>query len=228
MRRVLIIAATAALAVGAAGCAAATQWAREAASPGAGATASAEEPPVWRDSRALGVPWDGRLERGVRLPAAGEHHVTWDPVRRAVGNRPGRRWATDDTVRATLAVAAAHAAAFPGGPRMTVGDLSRRSGGDFGLRFGAPGHASHQNGRDVDVYYPRADGRERAPERVEQIDRERAQDLVDRFLAEGAVVVFVSPETGLRGPPGRVQFIPNHDTHLHARFGPVRGPSDPP
>ena len=46
---------------------------------------------------------------------------------------------------------------------MAVGDLSRRHGGDFGPRFGYIGHASHQNGLDVDVYYPRADGRELAP-----------------------------------------------------------------
>ena len=30
----------------------------------------------------------------------------------------------------------------------------------FGRRFGGLGHASHQNGLDVDVYYPRIDGRE--------------------------------------------------------------------
>ncbi|MGI9540025.1 MAG: penicillin-insensitive murein endopeptidase, partial [Miltoncostaeaceae bacterium] len=183
-----------------------------------------EEPLVWRDSRALGVPWDGALRQGVRLPESGDHHITWDPVRREVGNRPGRRWATDDTIRATLAVAAAHRAAHPDAPPMTVGDLSRRTGGDFGVRFGAPGHASHQNGRDVDVYYPRDDGREAAPDHVGQVDRKLAQDLVDRFLARGAAVVFVSRETGLTGPPGRLQYIPHHDTHLHARFGPDRGP----
>ena len=46
---------------------------------------------------------------------------------------------------------------------MAVGDLSRPHGGDFGPRFGYIGHASHQNGLDADVYYPRADGTERAP-----------------------------------------------------------------
>lgn len=51
-----------------------------------------------------------------------------------------------------------------------------------------------------------------------QIDRPLAQDLVDRFLAAGAVVVFVGPNTGLTGPEGVVQVLWNHDNHLHARF----------
>ena len=224
MRRLTVLAAAAALCLVGAGCASVAQWARETATPTATAPEGEGEPPIWRDSEAVGVPWDGALRAGVRLPAEGEHHITWDPVLRTVGNRPGRRWATDTTIRATLEIAEAHRRAHPGAPRMTVGDLSRRDGGDFGVRFGAPGHASHQNGLDVDVYYPRADGRERAADHVGQIDRALAQDLVDRFLARGAAVVFVSRETGLRGPPGRVQDIPHHDRHLHARFGPLRGP----
>lgn len=224
MRGVTILSAAAVFCVVAAGCASVAQWARETAQTTSATAVTDGEPLIWRDSQAVGLPWDGRLRQGVRLPVSGDHHITWDPVRRAVGNRPGRRWATDDTIRATLAVAAAHRDAHPDAPRMTVGDLSRRSGGDFGLRFGAPGHASHQNGQDVDVYYPRSDGGEAAPDHVGQVDRKLAQDLVDRFLERGATVVFVSRETGLTGPPGRVQYVPHHDTHLHARFGPVRGP----
>ncbi len=43
---------------------------------------------------------------------------------------------------------------------MGIGDLSRPNGGVFDERFGGRGHASHQNGLDVDVYYPRRDGQE--------------------------------------------------------------------
>jgi murein endopeptidase len=77
---------------------------------------------------------------------------------------------------------------------------------------------SHQNGLDVDVYFPRLDRRERPPDRPEQIDRRLAQDLVDRFVAAGAERVFVGPRTGLKGPPRVVQALWNHDNHLHARF----------
>jgi murein endopeptidase len=99
---------------------------------------------------------------------------------------------------------------------MAIGDLSRPHGGDFGPRFGYIGHASHQNGLDADVYYPRADGRERAPRNAAQIDRRLSQELVDRFVRAGAALVLVGPSTGLTGP--RVEVLANHDNHLHMRL----------
>ena len=82
------------------------------------------------------------------------------------------------------------------------------------------GHVSHQNGLDVDVYYPLRDGSERAPLAVDEIDLGLSQDLVDRFVAAGADSVFVGPDTDLSGPAEVVQAIPNHDYHLHVRFPP--------
>ena len=170
-------------------------------------------------SRALGLPWDGRLEGGVELAADGPSHFTWDGVRERSPNRAGRRHGSARLVRTLLAVLRDHAAANPGAPRVGVGDLSRPGGGAFGRRFGAPGHASHQNGLDVDVYYPRRDRRERPPRRPRQIDRRLAQDLVDRFVAAGAAKVFVGPSTGLTGPPAIVEELPAyHDNHMHVRL----------
>jgi murein endopeptidase len=175
---------------------------------------------AWKRSEAVGSPSAGRLARGVRLPAAGEHFFTWDPVKRRSPNRPWRRWGTDALVRLVLRIAREYGEAHPRAPRMSVGDLSRPRGGDFGPQFGFIGHASHQNGLDVDVYYPRADGRERAPRDATQIDRRLSQDLVDRFVAAGATMVFVGPNTGLTGPPGIVAPLVNHDNHLHVRIVP--------
>ena len=172
----------------------------------------------WHDSTALGSHTAGALVEGVRVPSAGRTFYTWDPVLRRSPNRPWRRWGTDRLVRVVLGVASDFHAAHPSAPRMAVGDLSRPRGGDFGPRFGYIGHASHQNGLDVDVYYPRADGRERAPRDASEIDRELSQELVDRFLAVGAEVVFVGPNTGLSGPAGRVQALDHHDNHLHVRL----------
>jgi hypothetical protein len=167
----------------------------------------------WRKSRALGLPWAGQLVNGVQLPAAGRYFFTWDPILHRSPDRPGRRWGTDGVVRKTLRIVEAFARAHPGAARVAIGDFSRRRGGDFG-----PRHVSHQNGLDVDVYYPRLDGRERPPRSAAQVDRRLAQDLVDRFVAAGAVKVFVGPSLGLRGPRGIVQVLANHDNHLHARF----------
>ena len=117
----------------------------------------------WHHSTPLGTYSAGALADGVRLPVAGRAFLTWDPVLRRSPNRPWRRWGTDRLVRTVLTVARAFHTAHPGAPRLLVGDLSRPHGGDFGPRFGYIGHASHQNGLDVDVYYPRADRRAVAP-----------------------------------------------------------------
>jgi murein endopeptidase len=178
------------------------------------------EPIRWRPSRALGLPFAGRLERGVRLPAEDAGFFTWDPIRKTTPNRGWRRYGTDRLLRTVLDVLGQFQDEHPDAPRVGIGDLSRPRGGDFGPRFGYPGHASHQNGLDADIYYPRLDRRERAPLRPAQIDRVLAQDLVDRFVAIGAQYVFVGYRTGLRGPRRVVQAIPHHDNHLHVRLRP--------
>src|SRR5919107_1155017 len=174
----------------------------------------------WHESTAVGTHTAGRLEQGVRLPAEGRTFFTWDPVLRRTPNRAWRRWGTDRLVRMVLLVAEGDRAAHPHAARMAIGDLSRPHGGDFGPQYGYIGHASHQNGLDVDVCYPRADGRERAPRYASEIDRRLSQDLVDRFVAAGAVTIFVGPNTGLTGPPGIVAPLVNHDNHLHVRIAP--------
>jgi murein endopeptidase len=175
---------------------------------------------VERPSRALGLPHRGRLVGGVQLAEAGEVFLTWDPVRKQIPNRPGRRWATDRTIRRLLRVLEDFRAAHPGVPRLLVGDLSRPHGGIFDRRFGGLGHASHQNGLDVDVYYPRTDRLERRPYKPSQVDRELAQDLVDRFVAAGASHVFTGPRLKLGGPRKVVSPLVHHDDHLHVRFRP--------
>ncbi len=172
----------------------------------------------FRDSRALGSPSAGGLVRGVRLPDRGRHFTTWDPVLKRSPNRGWRRWATDDLVRVVLRVARRYADAEPGALPMLVGDLSRPRGGEFGVRWGIIGHSTHQNGLDVDVYYPRRDGRPGVPRTPAAVDRRRAQRLVDLFVAAGAQRVLVGPRVGLRGPAGVVVPWPNHDNHLHARI----------
>jgi murein endopeptidase len=172
----------------------------------------------WHHSTAVGSYSAGQLKDGVRMPAEGRTFFTWDPVLRRSPNRAWRRWGSDRLVRVVLRVARDFRAAHPRAPRMAIGDISRPHGGDFGPRFGYIGHASHQNGLDVDVYYPRADGREVAPGGASQIDRALSQALVNRFLAAGAEVIFVGPNTGLTGPPDRVQALVHHDNHLHVRL----------
>ncbi len=188
---------------------------KPAARPGRGAS---ERPIEWHRSAALGDPAAGSLKDGVLLPAEGRAWVSWDPILKRRPSREWRRWGTDRLVRETLRVMRGFSAAHPRAPRVAIGDLSRPEGGDFGPQFGSIGHASHQNGLDIDVYYPRTDRRVRPPNRPSQVDVRLAQDLVDRFVAAGAEKVFVGPSLPLEGPTGVVVPLANHDNHLHARL----------
>jgi murein endopeptidase len=169
-------------------------------------------------ARAAGKPWRGRLIHGRMLPEGGPGYITWDPVLKRIPNRSWRRWGTGRLLRTVEQVLAAYARRHPDAPPVLVGDLSRPRGGDFGPRFGGIGHASHQNGLDVDIHYPRTDGRLRSPARPELVDRAAAQELVDAFVRAGAEHVFVGPSLDLHGPRGVVQALVNHDNHLHVRL----------
>jgi len=196
-----------------------TERARPATPPGRLAPLSPPEPGVrMLDSRSLGLPHRGRLAHGVRLPARGEHFATWDPVRRRAPNRWWRRYGNDYLIRMLLRVSRRHAATEPGALPVLVGDLSRPRGGSFGRRFGSLGHSSHQNGLDMDVYYPRRDRRPAPPRTTRQVDIRLAQRLVDLFVAAGAETVLVGPNLPLKGPRGVVKPWPHHDNHLHVRI----------
>jgi murein endopeptidase len=171
-------------------------------------------------SRALGLTNNGRLACGVQLPGETDALVTWDfPLERSP-NRGWRRWGTAKLVREVEQISIDYGVRFPIGPRLVVGDLSRPHGGPFGVEFGGVGHASHQNGLDVDIYYPRLDGLEIPAERPSLIDRRRAQWLVDR-ASRGARFVFIGPNTGLRRTHRWVQYLPAyHDNHFHLRIFP--------
>ena len=170
-------------------------------------------------SRALGKPYaHGRLENGVQLPELGEDFFTWDPVLNVVPNRPERRWGTDRLIATLLTVLHAYRTEHDGAQRVGIMDLSREHGGPFGKRYGGLGHASHQNGLDADVLYPRTDGLERRAFKPALVDRALAQDLVDRFVAAGAQKVFVGPHLDLHGPRKVVIALVHHDDHLHVRI----------
>jgi murein endopeptidase len=173
---------------------------------------------VWHDAVSVGLPYDGHLIDGTQLPIDGPAWVTWDPVTNSVPNQPDRLYGNQRTIRAVIEVTEAYHAAHPDAARVVIGDISRKDGGPM-----TDEHVSHQNGLDVDVYYPRIDRELRAPTDAEQIDTALAQDLLDRFVAAGAQMIFVGYSTGLHGPSGVVIPYPNHEYHMHVRFPPPGG-----
>jgi murein endopeptidase len=173
----------------------------------------------WRKSKALGSPaWKGRLKNGVLLPELGEDFFTWDPIRDVIPNREWRRWGTDRLIRKVLRVLHEFRTEHDSAQRVGIMDISRPKGGRFGKEYGGLGHASHQNGLDIDILYPRKDGTETRPTRPSQVDRKLAQELVDRFVEAGAVKVFVGPRLDLKGPRKVVTPLIYHDDHLHVRI----------
>ncbi len=169
-------------------------------------------------SVARGATNDGRLDKGLQLPATGPDWVTYDPILHRIPNRDERRWGTDRLLAFLLFVLRDYRLANAAAPPVVIGDLSRPHGGPFGSDFGGLGHVSHQNGLDVDVYYPRLDRALQPPGRVGDVDRALAQDLVSRFVGAGAQHAFVGLRVGLTGPPGIVQAIRHHDDHVHVRI----------
>jgi murein endopeptidase len=187
-------------------------------------TASSQQPAAPAGpSRAIGRPWHGRLVNGMELPEVSGDWLTWDPILKRIPNRPWRRWGTAKLIATLRRVLASFHLAHPELPQVLIGDLSRPHGGIFDERFGGLGHASHQNGLDADVYYPRADHRLLAAYRPDLIDRALAQDLLDRFVAAGVQFVFVGTRTGLHGPRKVVQVVAHHNDHMHVRIFPPRG-----
>jgi len=168
----------------------------------------------WTIATSHGLPYAGYLTDGTQFPIEGRDWVTWDPVTDSVPNLPRRLYGNEHVIRSLLDVIASYRTANPNAPRVLIGDISFRGGGPMDE------HRSHQNGLDVDVYYPREDGRLRAPTSTDQIDRRLAQDLLDRFLRVGVEMVFVGYHTGLTGPGGVVVPYPSHENHMHVRFRP--------
>jgi murein endopeptidase len=174
---------------------------------------------TWHDSQALGKPAaKGRLKDGVQLPELGEDFFTWDPIHNEIPNRDWRRWGTDRLLRTVLRVLHEYRTERDSAQRVGIMDLSRPHGGKFGRNYGGLGHASHQNGLDADILYPRKDGTEARATKPAQVDRKLAQDLVDRFVVAGAVKVFVGPHLNLKGPKNVVVPLIYHDDHLHVRI----------
>ncbi len=173
-------------------------------------------PPVeWRESLALGGPNGGSLQNGVRLPSEGVGYYTYNPATQSPPGGTDRTWGTAALVRNLTDLGVWWEANHPEQPRLGIGDLSRPHGGSF--TGPVVGHSSHQNGLDVDIRLPRADGVEGAATPA-NYDRELTQQVVDRLIAQGASLVLIGPSLDLHGPSGVVVRWPAHDDHLHVRF----------
>lgn len=181
------------------------------------------EIPSFTGSASIGSPQGGALWSGVELVDSDD-----------IGHGGAYRWGTASTVRAIERAAREVRRCNQDSPRLVVGDLSRRHGGEL------EPHHSHQSGLDADIGYFFGD----APVRWGKVtpstfDAPRTWTLV-RALIEGGNVEVIFMDDGVRrrlqayvatlDPIERpvlpddapwtslVHHEPGHDAHLHVRF----------
>jgi murein endopeptidase len=187
--------------------------------PGAAGSAVADpgvmrlsEPDCHRHrSRSIGSPSDGRLLHGVLFPARGPDHFAWNFRAQRIGGSDRTRWGHCNVVRAVLRGLAAYRRHNPKAPPVAVGDMGLRHGGPIDR------HSTHENGRQIDLYYPRRDRERREPHTLAQVDMRLSRHLVRAMLHAGAKGVLIGPHVRI-GTSARVMRWPNHDDHLHAMF----------
>lgn len=124
-------------------------------------------------------------------------------------------WGTGSTIGQLEAAVAR----FGGGNGpVPLGDIGFEHGGDI------PGHASHELGVDVDLWPVRTDSAQctagRITWRSSTYDRAATRALVQaiRATAPGQVVLVYFNDPTLIGE-GLTTSYPNHDNHLHVRYG---------
>ncbi|MBI3553359.1 MAG: penicillin-insensitive murein endopeptidase [Elusimicrobia bacterium] len=162
----------------------------------------------------LGLPWNGKLVGGVALPWSGDGFKF---VRYG-------RWGTSAMILGIQAIA--KDINDPGSRPLEVGDISYERGGPI------RSHKSHQNGRDVDLFFA-ADGKGRF-----DVDRNlrlvvaavRRMNVVNIFvdtryknlLAQHArLVVSKQPEQAadIKKALDAMSYEPGHRDHFHIRIG---------
>ena len=162
-------------------------------------------------SRSIGSPGNGRLVHGVLFPATGPDHFAWNWRTQRIGGSDRARWGHCRVVRAVLLGLAAYRDRNPGAPPAAAGDMALRHGGEIA------GHVTHENGRQIDIYFPRRDRAHREPHAAAQVDMRLSRELVRAMLDAGADLVLIGPNIRIGALP-RVIAWPHHDDHLHAIF----------
>ena len=102
-----------------------------------------------------------------------------------------------------------------------VGRISQLGGGSVTPGGQPVQGSSHRNGLDVDVRYIRKDHTGAQLDlsgSLDLYDQEATQELVDLFVAEGAIMIITTPDAELDTGSATRLFLPGHTDHFHVRF----------
>lgn len=143
--------------------------------------------------------------RGIfeQMPGAGSGFECYGPVE--------KRYGLPEVVQTLKYICAEWAKAYPGGPRLGIGNISYQNGGPM------PPHVSHQKGIDVDLA-PIASSNEEIPLTWDnpKYSQQRTQQLVNLIRSNPILGI----RTILFNDPGVQGVDPwaGHDNHLHVSF----------
>jgi len=151
-------------------------------------------------SRAYGTYDNGWLWNSIRLPNEGIGYRHFIGPASELGKD---NWGILKMIQLIEAVGREWNQSHKEGPRISIGDISPQYGG------GGLGHASHQNGKDVDVRYILNNGTEGPMDFCNPptclataqtaYDQSLAQELVNLFIKFGANQIFVDQLSGING-----------------------------
>ncbi|MFA6238090.1 MAG: penicillin-insensitive murein endopeptidase [Bacteriovorax sp.] len=118
-------------------------------------------------SEPVGTSTQGALVDGLALPEMGEGYVH-------MYRESERFWGTSQMINMLEKAAEDIASKYPGLDRLQVEDIGKIDGGDI------DGHASHENGQDVDLGYYKSD-------RIEHDPIAKNQEFADPMVIKGKV-----------------------------------------
>jgi hypothetical protein len=119
-------------------------------------------------------------------------------------------WGTGATIGQLEAAAATFAATGQG--KVPLGDIGFEHGGAI------PGHGSHQVGMDVDLWPIRTDSAQCTAGRITWQSSTYDRAATSRATAPGQVALIFFNDPVLINE-GLTTSYPNHDNHLHVRYG---------
>lgn len=137
------------------------------------------------------------------LPASGTGYYSY--------TSPDKRYGTAATISAIQSIASAWNRANASGPRLGIGNISKRGGGEF------PPHSTHREGLNVDIRPVRND---RGESRVKYTDRSYSRSLTQELVN----LIYANPVLGVSSilfndsSVQRVKPYEGHDDHLHVTF----------
>jgi hypothetical protein len=125
-------------------------------------------------------------------------------------------WGLPALIDGLVQVGERWAAAHPEGPRIRIGDVSKKEGGAF------PPHKSHTRGIDADGGLPRNDGKEMGCTVSDKAySRELMRELMETFLSvfgdKFKEAYLVDPDL-IAEYPGKIKSIAGHHNHWHLRI----------